>query len=1072
MCENNRVWAPNRRRSSAVSRASMLVARKSNVGLENPSFIADDQLPMQEVHLGHSKDIRRKSITYLKKELEIDYHEVDIGTLYNRYGSHPDSGLSEDQVRRNREKYGINQLTPPKKEPTWLKFIKTLVGGFQLLLWVGGILSLIAYVTQYIQTGDPPPDNLYLGVVLIVLVIVLGLFTFYQEYSSGKIMESFSKMVPSYANVIREKKLQSINATDLVVGDIVEVKFGDRIPADIRIIECSGFKVDNSSLTGESEPQSRSPQCTDENPMESKNLAYFSTNALEGTAKGIVVATGDGTFIGRIAGLATGLDSLETPMSREVTHFVIFISGVAVFFGVTFFIIALSMGYEIIAAAIFLIGIIVANVPEGEGGSKLISKSFTHISGLTRLIMLPTGLLVTFTVVLALTAKRMADKNCLVKQLHAVETLGSCSVICSDKTGTLTQNKMTVSHLWFGNKIVSAEIGSKDFEKDESGFISLARVATLCSRAKILPDQDNIPIAERKVNGDASESAIIRYMAQMIGNIEDYQEKRKKIFEVPFNSVNKWQLSIHDLNQQNEPRYLGAPERIISLCTKIAINDTVYDLDERWKKTFNDIYEEIGGMGERVIGFCEMMLPADKYPKGFQFDPDNLEFLKDGMTFQGLVSMIDPPRPGVAEAVQTCRTAGIKVVMVTGDHPITAKAIARSVGIIAPHNETVEDVAKRLKVDVEEVDPTQCTAAVISGTELMEMSTPELDEVLKHHTEIVFARVSPQQKLVIVEGFQRLGKIVAVTGDGVNDSPALKKADIGVAMGISGSDVSKQAADMILLDDNFASIVTGVEEGRLIFDNLKKCICYLLAANIAELCPFLFYIVLGIPLALGTIPMLVICLGTDILPTISLSYEKAEGDIMKRPARNPDTDKLVTGQLISYSYGQLGVIESAAGFFAYFVVYAQNGFLPQTLLGIQTRWDSITINDLEDSYRQEWTYYDRKQLEKTGWTAYFCAVVVCQWANVLISKCRRVPLHTKLFDNWVVFAAIFGETLLACFLSYTPGLNTAMSYMPLKIWWWLPGLPFFLVILLYDEARRFLLRNCPKMLWFQREFYY
>ncbi|CAL8075214.1 unnamed protein product [Orchesella dallaii] len=1013
-------------------------------------FFRKRKMPMQEVHLGHSKDIRRKSISYLKKELEIDYHEVDIGTLYNRFGSHPDSGLSGDQVKRNREKYGMNQLTPPKKEPLWLKFIKTLVGGFQLLLWVGGILSLIAYGTQYFQAGTPPPDNLYLGVVLIVLVIVLGLFTFYQEYSSGKIMESFSKMVPSYANVIREKKLQTINATELVVGDIVEVKFGDRIPADIRIIEASGLKVDNSSLTGESEPQSRSPQCTNENPMESKNLAFFSTNALEGTGKGIVVATGDGTFIGRIAGLATGLDSLETPMSREVTHFVIFISGVAIFFGVTFFIIALSMGYDFISAAIFLIGIIVANVPE--------------------------GLLVTFTVVLALTAKRMANKNCLVKQLHAVETLGSCSVICSDKTGTLTQNKMTVSHLWFANKIVSAMIGSKDFEKDESGFISLARVATLCSRAKILPDQDDIPIAERKVNGDASESAIIRYMAQMIGSIEDYQEKRKKIFEIPFNSVNKWQLSIHDLNQQNEPRYLvamkGAPERIISLCTKIAINDTVYDLDERWKKTFNDIYEEIGGMGERVIGFCEMMLPADKYPKGFQFDPDNLEFLKDGMTFQGLVSMIDPPRPGVAEAVQTCRTAGIKVVMVTGDHPITAKAIARSVGIISRDNETVEDVAKRLKVDVEVVDPTQCTAAVVSGTELMEMSTPEIDEVLKHHTEIVFARVSPQQKLVIVEGFQRLGKIVAVTGDGVNDSPALKKADIGVAMGIAGSDVSKQAADMILLDDNFASIVTGVEEGRLIFDNLKKCICYLLAANIAELCPFLLYITVGIPLALGTIPMLVICLGTDILPTISLSYEKAEGDIMKRPARNPETDKLVTGQLISYSYGQLGVIEAAAGFFAYFVVMAHNGFLPHRLIGIQQQWDSTAVNDLSDSYKQEWTYHDRKLLEKTGWTAYFCSVVVCQWANVLISKCRRVPLYTKIFDNWVVFAAILGETLLACFLTYTPGLNTAMSYMPIKIWWWLPGVPFFMAILLYDETRRFLLRNFPKWSWYQKEFYY
>ncbi|CAG7834151.1 unnamed protein product [Allacma fusca] len=832
--ENDKIWAPNRR-------ASRISGKLSSAGLTNPAFITDET-PMNEVHLGHSVDIRRKSLTYLKKELEIDYHEIPIETLYNRLGSHPFQGLDDSQVKRNLEKYGKNQLTPPKKDPLWLKFVKTLVGGFQLLLWAGSFLSFAAYITQCFQKTDPPSDNLYLGIVLSVLVIVLA---------------------------------------DLVVGDIVDVKFGDRIPADIRIIESSGFKVDNSSLTGESDPQLRIPECTDENPMETKNLAFFSTNALEGTAKGIVVSVGDNTFIGRIAGLTSGLDSADTPLAREVEHFVKLISAVAVFFGVTFFVVSLVMGYALIDSALFLIGIIVANVPE--------------------------GLLVTFTVILALTAKRMANKNCLVKQLQAVETLGSTTVICSDKTGTLTQNRMTASHLWYGNSIRSTDISKQtDFSKQDAGWKALSRVACLCSRAKFLADQQNVPLSQRKINGDASESAILRCMEELVENVETFQARHKKVFEIPFNSTNKWQVSIHDMTPVGETQQLlvmkGAPERIINYCTTIAIGDKDYELDEHWKNTFTQVCEELGGKGERVLGFCD-----------------------------------------------------------------------------------------RLGLDPYDVDDTGISAIVVKGEDLMEFSTEHLDEVLRNHKEIVFARVSPQQKLVIVEGFQRMGEVVAVTGDGVNDSPALKKADIGIAM--------------------------------------------------------------------------------DIIPTISLSYEKAEGDIMKRQPRNPRTDKLVTDKLISYSYGQLGVIESFAGFFTYFVVMGQNGFKIHRLLGLQAEWDNSSVNDLVDSYGQEWTYHARKQLEHTCWTAFFCSVVVCQWGNVLISKVRRVSLFQKLFDNWIVFLAIIMETAIACLLTYTPGLNTSISYAPIKIWWWLTALPFCIFIIIYDEGRRYLLRHY-KSPWFQKEFYY
>uniref|UniRef100_A0A8B9KXW2 ATPase Na+/K+ transporting subunit alpha 3 n=1 Tax=Astyanax mexicanus TaxID=7994 RepID=A0A8B9KXW2_ASTMX len=707
------------------------------------------------------------------------------------------------------------------------------------------IKGLLLVYKKLLSSFSLSRSQLYLGIVLSAVVIITGCFSYFQEAKSSKIMESFKNMVPQQALVIREGEKMQINAEEVVAGDLVEVKGGDRIPADLRIISSHGCKVDNSSLTGESEPQTRSPDCTHDNPLETRNIAFFSTNCVEGTARGIVVCTGDRTVMGRIATLTSGLETGKTPIAKEIEHFIHIITGVAVFLGVSFFILSIILGYTWLEAVIFLIGIIVANVPE--------------------------GLLATVTVCLTLTAKRMARKNCLVKNLEAVETLGSTSTICSDKTGTLTQNRMTVAHMWFDNQIHEADTtedqSGASFDKTSVTWVSLARVASLCNRAVFKAGQDALPILKRD-------------------------------------------LSIHETEDPNDNRYLlvmkGAPERILDRCSTIMIQGKEQPMDEEMKEAFQNAYLELGGLGERVLGFCHLLMPEDQYPKGFAFDTDDVNFQTDNMCFVGLMSMIDPPRAAVPDAVGKCRSAGIKVIMVTGDHPITAKAIAKGVGIISEGNETVEDIAARLNIPVSQVNPRDAKACVIHGTELKDMSQDQIDEILRNHTEIVFARTSPQQKLIIVEGCQRQGAIVAVTGDGVNDSPALKKADIGVAMGIAGSDVSKQAADMILLDDNFASIVTGVEEGRLIFDNLKKSIAYTLTSNIPEITPFLFFIIVNIPLPLGTITILCIDLGTDMVPAISLAYEAAESDIMKRQPRNPMRDKLVNERLISIAYGQIG----------------------------------------------------------------------------------------------------------------------------------------------------------------------
>merc|ERR1712227_827409 len=429
-------------------------------------------LPLTAGRMGRGSGKKGKNLNELKQELEIDVHKVSVDELLKRFGTNLETGLTAAQAKAGLEEHGPNALTPPPTTPEWVKFCQNLFSGFACLLWLGAILCFIAYSIQATAYEEPPDDNLYLGIVLTAVVTVTGIFSYYQESKSAKIMESFKNLVPQYALVRRNGEKVTIPALELTLGDVVEVKFGDRVPADLRVVEARQFKVDNSSLTGEPEPQTRTPEFTHENPLETKNLAFFSTNAVEGTAVGIVVNIGDQTVMGRIAGLASGLASDETPIAKEIAHFIHIITGVAVFLGVTFFIIAFILGYNWLEAVIFLIGIIVADVPE--------------------------GLLATVPVCLTLTAKRMASKNCLVKNLEAVETLGSTSTICSDKTGTLTQNRMTVAHMWFDDKIQEADTtedqSGSSAVKNGAGWKPLERCAVLCNRAEFKTGQSGVPV--------------------------------------------------------------------------------------------------------------------------------------------------------------------------------------------------------------------------------------------------------------------------------------------------------------------------------------------------------------------------------------------------------------------------------------------------------------------------------------------------------------------------------------------------------------------------------------------------
>ncbi|XP_037669372.1 sodium/potassium-transporting ATPase subunit alpha-4 [Choloepus didactylus] len=997
------------------------------------------------------KKERKKDMEELKKEVIMDDHMLTLENLSTKYSVDLTNGLTHQQAQEILARDGPNTLTPPPTTPEWVKFCKQLFGGFSILLWIGAILCFIAYGIQIYFNEEPTKDNVYLGIVLAIVVIITGCFSYYQEAKSSRIMDSFRSMVPEQALVIRDGEKMQIKVQDVVVGDLVEVKGGDRIPADIRLISAQGCKVDNSSLTGESEPQTRTPEFTHENPLETRNICFFSTNCVEGTARGIVIATGDNTVMGCIASLVSGLSVGLTPIAIEIEHFIRLITMVAIFLGVTFFTLSIILGYHWLEAVIFLIGIIVANVPE--------------------------GLLATVTVSLTLTAKRMAQKNCLVKNLEAVETLGSTSTICSDKTGTLTQNRMTVAHMWFDKTTYEADTtedqSGNTFDKNSPTWLMLARITGLCNRADFKANQEALPIAKRETTGDASESALLKFVEQSYGSVKEMREKSPKVAEIPFNSTNKYQMSIHlqeDSTQTHVLMMKGAPEKILDLCSTFLLNGQEYPMDDEMKNNFQNAYLELGGLGERVLGFCYLNLPSN-YSKGYEFNVEEMNFPMKDLCFVGLISMIDPPRAAVPDAVSKCRTAGIKVIMVTGDHPITAKAIAKGVGIISENSETAEDIATRLNIPLSEVDPRDVKAIVVHGSELKDMSPEKLDEIPQNPLRDCVARTSPQQKLIIVEGCQRQGAIVAVTGDGVNDSPALKKADIGIAMGITGSDVSKQAADMILLDDNFASIVTGVEEGRLIFDNLKKSIAYTLTSNIPEITPFLLFMILSIPLPLGTITILCIDLGTDMVPAISLAYESAESDMMKRAPRNPKTDNLVNNRLIGMAYGQIGMIQALAGFFTYFVILAENGFKPVDLLGMRLDWDDRFLNDLEDSYGQQWTYEQRKVVEFTCHTAFFASIVVVQWADLIICKTRRNSVFQQGMKNKVPIFGILEESVLAAFLSYTPGMDKTLRMYPLKIYWWFCAMPFSILIFVYDETRKLIIRHRPGG-WLEKETYY
>ena len=723
------------------------------------------------------------------------WHMLKTEEVVSRLQTSTKMGLADNEITSRKEKYGANKLQEKKKENIVIKFIKQF-NDFMIIILI--IASIISAFTSYMQGENDYVDS----IIIIAIVILNAIMGLVQEARAEKSIESLKKLTPQIAKVIREGKLQEINAEELVPGDIIELEAGNYVPADCRIIEGFNLKIEESSLTGETEPVEKSEaQILEEKiPLgDMKNMGFMASIVVSGHGKAIVTDTGMNTKIGKIANMINEEEAPETPIQKKLSEV-----------GKTLGIVCL-----VICAIIYVIGILKKIEP---------IEMFMTSVGLA-VAAIPEGLPAIVTIMLSIGVTKMARKNSIIRKLPAVETLGCSNVICSDKTGTLTQNKMTVV---------------KTISDDEELLLKLGCMCTDCD----IKD-------EKEAIGEPTEVAIVNNALIKGINKKELYDKMKRISEIPFDSNRKLMTTVHRLENGYRSITKGAPDVMINKCDRIYKNGKIERLSEEEKRKIQDQNTQLANDALRVIavGYRE-----------FEFMRKDVTNLEENLIFVGLIGMIDPPREGVKEAVKTCKKAGIKTVMITGDHIATAKAIAKELGILE-----MGDMA-------------------ITGAELDNISDNELTRNIASYS--VFARVTPEHKVRIVKAWQKTGAVVAMTGDGVNDSPALKNADIGIAMGKGGTDVAKNASDMVLMDDNFVTIVQAIRQGRNIFDNIKKAIHFLIATNIGEITTIFIGLLLGLQSPLLAIQLLWINLVTDSLPAIALGLEKEEKGIMERKPRN------------------------------------------------------------------------------------------------------------------------------------------------------------------------------------------
>jgi calcium-translocating P-type ATPase len=868
------------------------------------------------------------------------------------------AGLDRAEAARRLLEYGPNRVEELGREHLVLGFAREFTHFFAIILWVAAALAFLA------EQFDPGQGMARLGAAIVGVILINGIFSFWQEYKAERAVAALRQLLPPKVKALRGGETVELLAADLVPGDLVLLEEGNFVPADCRLLEAHTLRVNTATVTGESLPKMRNTEPSAEDaPLYAKNIALAGTSVVSGRARAVVYATGMHTEFGRIAHLTQTAGAASSPLQREIARLSRIVAALAAGIGVSLFFAGQAMGLPAWANMLFAIGIIVANVPE--------------------------GLLPTVTLSLAMATQRMARRNALVRHLPAVEALGSTTTICCDKTGTLTQNRMSVRRVWLGGGFIEpADLAAQPrlTQDHRQLFVN----AALCHNL-IEADEHG----RRKLLGDPMEVALAGMGRKAAGALAAYA----RLDELPFDTDRR-RMSVLCATPQGRMLYCkGAPESVLAACDGVRFDAGIAPLDPAARTRLLAAQQQMAEAGLRVLAFAHCAI-ADGMPMD-----------ERGLTLDGLVGLEDPPRAEVPEAVSRCASAGIRVIMVTGDHPHTALAIAREIGLVKSER-----------------------PALISGDLLRAMSPTQLQLALDAK-EIIFARVAAEQKMLIVQALKKKGEIVAVTGDGVNDAPALKTADIGIAMGIAGSDVAKEAADLILLDDNFASIVAAIEEGRAVFDNIRKFLTYILSSNIPEIVPYLAFVFFRIPLPLTIIQILAVDLGTDMLPALALGAERPDAEVMNRPPRARG-ERLLSPGLITRAYLFLGTLEAAAAMALFFFVLDAGGWRYGELPG---RTDPLYLQ---------------------ATTACLAAIVVAQVANVF---CCRHPLKSSLsfglFSNRLILLAISAELGLLLAIVYTPLGNWLFGTAPLDGQvWWLAAL-FALAMWALEEARKLGLRR-------------
>jgi sodium/potassium-transporting ATPase subunit alpha len=834
-----------------------------------------------------------------------------------------EAGLADTEVRKRQREFGSNRIEQFRVVPLWLRLAREFTHFFALILWVAAGLAFVA------ESVDPGDGMWQLGVAILVVIVVNGVFSFMQEYRAERAVSALRELLPANTKVLRDGELATVAAEALVPGDLVLLAEGDRVPADCRLIQASALRANFAALTGESRPLTRTAEAAASvNHLDARNLLLAGTSVVSGRGRAVVYATGMRTEFGRIAHLTQTVGETGSPLQREIAHLSRLVAMLASALGLGFFALGLAVGLSFWQSAMFGIGIIVANVPE--------------------------GLLPTVTLALALATQRMAKRHALVRHLPSVETLGSTTVICSDKTGTLTQNTMSVREAYTAG-LAAPTTELAQVARDEH----LMRNLRTCHDLKRGRHDGRMTWL-----GDPMEIALAEF-----GQSGALPATEHVVEEIPFDSDRR-RMSV--VVQHGGRRWLyckGAPEVVLQRCSSVDLPGGAVSLDEELRARVLEGQAVMAARGLRVLGFAHREVFDGRVDEA-------------SLVFSGLVGLRDPPRPEVPDAVARCRSAGIRVVVVTGDHPQTAVAIAREIGLVRTDR-----------------------PLVIHGDRLRHMTDAQLAIELDAE-EVLFTRVTAEQKMRVVVALKAKGHVVAVTGDGVNDAPALKAADIGVAMGLSGTDVAKEAADMVLLDDNFASIVNAIEEGRAVYRNIRHFLTYILTSNVPELVPYLAYMLLRIPLPLTVIQILAVDLGTDMLPALALGADPPDPESMQRPPR-PASERLLSWPVLVRAYLWLGLLQAAAALCAFFFVLQLAGW----------------------SYGEVLAPRDPLYLQAT--TACLAAIVLAQVVNVF--ACRdpeHSMFHFPLRSNPLLLHGIVAEVALLGLIVWTPVGQAAFGTAP------------------------------------------